>query len=177
MIFLLIQSSVSLEPQESLNTIIGGKWKITEIDVTQTGYENPDQREFNICFVEENNKTQFEGTLTPVRQYDNSYITNVRIILKNELIQLYFNDSLFIEAPYEYFSNSLQIGHGFLPDEKTYYSFVFMSVFRSEITLFNRETGDIKIYRMMHEISHSGESILKKIIKFIMQRLFFSLIH
>ena len=181
MFALIFKVGYSLNTQDSISSILGGKWNISRIEVTNNGYENPDIQKFFVDLESNPEKKVFNGTIFQSPQYNEDTVQNREMKLfldeESQKIKIYMNDSLIFDDSYDFFSNGLQISQGFLPNSKKYYSFIIMSVFRCQITVYDRETNQIIIYRMMHELKNSGDSILTKILKFFFQRVLFSFIH
>jgi hypothetical protein len=140
MLFLLaVGGRALLRP---LPEVISGLWNITEVSVTGAGLPSPDVVDFSVE-IRPATESTFSGTVMPT-------LSSLTVSLgENESFGFALADRFHVDAQLETSAGGTRYVHGVTGNAT--FSFVILSSWRVELTLIDRATQEVTLYRGLKE--------------------------
>ena len=163
--FLLVSSNDEVKPTQEA---ILGTWSISKVDVTHDSLENPDVENFTLFVQNIQDEFHFEGNTS------NGETVSIYFDHRNGTFTLEFSKSkLSISNIVKITKNGLRGCHGALLVPDVSYSFVILSSYRFELTVFNRETNKVTLYRMYKDFESNKLSAFAKFSSYLLRKSIF----
>lgn len=195
--FLFFNKALCSLPSKPIHEVIQGNWNLTKIDLTDDGLENPDTI-INFTFSlanPENNQTYFSDIycLSSTDSLDdrddespqshtlklsfNFSSTNPDLPPENENFNLTLDDNFTITGELVKSIDGVRRSVGAIQYPlNASYTFTILSSYRAKLTLFDRDSGKVTIFRLMKEYDTGMFSGFGKYASYMMRKMVFRLI-
>lgn len=170
----LISSSRGNIHKLSLEEQIPGVWNITQVFISQDGKEKQDEMQYTINMTKVNSKFVFIGDLIDLNRANGNYQVQIDYNNNTKEITLNLANKTIVTENIKVTMDNVKYIHSIIPNTRMTYSFVALSSYRAELTVYNPQNGNTTIFRMFREYDiSSGPSGFLQYIQFFMQKVLF----
>ena len=176
MMWLLLCCGLAHDPLQPLNEIILGMWNITRVEITRNGHENPDVVEYYTKFEYAGKSGSFTGEFTRVladKSEQGEHLLWVYVSDNESNFEFRVDDERVVSSTLTKSIDGIMSVHGALASPDVTFSFVVLSSYRAELTVFNRETGEATTWRAMKEFESQKMSTFAKVCSYLATRSLF----
>ncbi|OHS99078.1 hypothetical protein TRFO_08654 [Tritrichomonas foetus] len=178
-VFIFAINAYGFDQLTPLQDAIEGLWNVSRIEITNDGLENPDVANFSFTLENPENNVTYISKLTKTSSNDDQ-VGNISINFSVDFISenftLFINDFLRIENKFVTSVDFVRRCVGATNNPNFSYSFVFLSSYRAELTIFNRETGEVTVYRFWKQFHAERMSGFSKYVSYIFRKSLFRMI-
>lgn len=186
LLFWLIFHALCNGTEKPIQDVIEGTWNLTKLDLTNEGLLNPDSL-LNYSFKltsPEDNQTYFAdiyGLSSPdshtLKLSFNFNELNSEHSSGKEYFTLIFDDNFTVEGELIKSADSIRRSVGAISRPlNTSYSFIILSSYRAELTLFYRDIQKTSIFRFMKQYDTGIFSGFGKYASYLMRKMLFRMI-
>lgn len=175
LVCVLVASALCVLEMEPLDEIFVGSWNITRVSVTEKGLENPDTLSYELKLVRSGDSNTFIGEMNRILSDHSTKGEHLlKIVMKEDRkIEFYIDDVLEIDAPLEQSVDNVLHLHGVLDRRDVTFSFVILSSYRAELTIFDRQSKAVVVFRCMKDFESTKLTSVWRMLSYFAQKVIF----
>ena len=181
MLFLLLINAFSLDPIRPIHDMLRGEWNVSKIEITKDGYENPDVKNFSFVLKDPIDNITYMTKITPYDLTSNAEFDPIELVLtvnpESENFKLSLNNLISVENNITTSVDLIRRAVGAVNSPYDFsYSFVLLSSYRAELSIFNRTDPTVCIYRFWKKFDVESTSSFGRYASYLLRRALFRLI-
>lgn len=179
MLSLLLGLTVANSKIQPLTDVIPGIWNITRVSVTKNGRENPDVMNFSIEFFAEELANMFTGSfmrLLPDKSWHREHEISIALGKNETMFDVAIDGSNVLSEEIDKSIDGIRNVHTALESSDKTIAFVLLSSYRAELTIFDRSSDEVILYRAMKQYESERLNAFGKILSYFVRKSVFRFI-